>query len=109
MNTLRDYLQLSKSRIVLMVLITTAAGFFFAAPHGSFVLLANTLIGTALVAAGTNALNEYVERDLDGKMHRTRRRPLPAGRISPHAALLFASAISFIGIAGLALFVNWLT
>ena len=54
---LLDYLELSKSRIVLMVLITTAAGFFYASPHGSIALLVHALIGTALVAAGTNAIS----------------------------------------------------
>ena len=106
---IRDYLELSKHRIVLMVLMTAAAGFFYAAPHASLVLLAHMLIGTALVAAGTNALNEYVERDLDGSMRRTQRRPLPAGRITPRAALLFATSIAIIGTAYLAYFVNWLT
>jgi heme o synthase len=106
---MRDYLQLSKSRIVLMVLITTAAGFFYAAPHGSIALLMQTLIGTALVAAGTNALNEYVERDLDRSMRRTQRRPLPSGRMTPRAALLFASGVAIAGTLYLGLAVNWLT
>lgn len=106
---MRDYLELSKSRIVMMVLITTAAGFFYAAPHVSIVLLINTLVGTALVAAGTNALNEYVERDLDRSMRRTQRRPLPAGRMTPRAALTFASGIALAGTAYLGLTVNWLT
>ena len=108
-TAIRDYLELSKSRIVLMVLITTAAGFLFAAPHGSIALLLNTLIGTALVAAGTNALNEYAERDLDARMWRTRSRPLPSGRITPRAALLFASTVALIGTVYLAVAVNWLT
>ena len=85
-NLTRDYLELSKSRIVMMVLITTAAGYFFAAAHVDWILLLNTLIGTGLVAAGTNALNQYVERDHDAKMRRTRLRPLPDGRITPRAA-----------------------
>ncbi len=106
---IRDYLELSKSRIVLMVLVTTAAGFFYAAPHAALLLLMHTLIGTALVAAGTNALNEYAERDLDGSMRRTQRRPLPAGRITPRAALLFASTVAIIGTLYLGLAVNWLT
>ena len=105
----RDYLELSKSRIVLMVLITTAAGYLFAAPHVSALLLMHTLVGTALVAAGTNALNQYVERELDGRMHRTRTRPLPAGRITPRAALLFSSAVAVIGTVYLAIAVNWIT
>ncbi|HEV7767115.1 MAG TPA: heme o synthase [Thermoanaerobaculia bacterium] len=105
----RDYLQLSKSRIVLMVLITTAAGFLFAAEHVDGMLLLHTLVGTALVAAGTNALNQYVEREHDARMHRTRTRPLPAGRITPRAALIFASGIAIVGTVYLGLAVNWLT
>jgi len=96
-NVVRDYLQLSKSRIVMMVLITTAAGYLFATRSVDWTLLVNTLIGTALVAAGTNALNQYVERDHDAKMRRTRLRPLPDGRISPRAALFFSIAISIPG------------
>ncbi|HYS55818.1 MAG TPA: heme o synthase [Thermoanaerobaculia bacterium] len=106
---IRDYLELSKARIVAMVLVTTAAGYLFGASHINVVLLINTLIGTALVAAGTNALNQYVERDLDAKMLRTSHRPLPDGRITPRAALLFASMISVIGTLYLALAVNLLT
>ena len=106
---LHDYLQLCKARIVLMVLITTAAGYLFAAKHVDAALLLNTLIGTALVAAGTNALNQYVEREHDAKMRRTARRPLPAGRIAPRDALVFASAIAVIGTVYLGLAVNWTT
>jgi len=105
----RDYLELSKSRIVLMVLITTAAGYLFAAGKVDPVLLLHTLLGTALVAAGTNALNQYVERGHDAKMQRTRARPLPAGRVSPQAALVFSSAIAILGTLYLGLAVNWLT
>jgi protoheme IX farnesyltransferase len=109
MKTVRDYLQLSKARIVMMVLITTAAGYFFGVKHFDGLLLLNTLIGTALVAAGTNALNQYIEREHDGKMRRTRLRPLPDGRITPRAALVFSAAIAIIGTIYLALMVNVLT
>jgi protoheme IX farnesyltransferase len=105
----RDYLELSKSRIVMMVLITTAAGYLFAARHVHWSILLNTLIGTALVAAGTNALNQYVEREHDGRMRRTRLRPLPNGRITPRAAFVFSVAISIIGTVYLGVAVNWLT
>lgn len=108
-RALSDYLELSKSRIVFMVVLTTAAGFLFAADAVSPLLLLHTLIGTALVAAGTNALNQYVERAHDAKMHRTRTRPLPAGRITPRAALVFSWAISILGTLYLGLAVNWLT
>jgi len=108
-QVVRDYLELSKHRIVMMVLITTAAGFFAAAQPFNAWLLVNTLIGTALVAAGTNALNQYVEREHDARMKRTKNRPLPAGRMTPRAALIFSSAIAAIGTIYLALAVNPLT
>jgi len=106
---IRAYLELSKSRIVLMVLVTTAAGYVIGAHPFRWLVLLNALIGTGLVAAGTNALNQYVERDFDGMMKRTRRRPLPSGRMSPRAALVFATSISIIGTVYLGLLVNWLT
>jgi len=105
----RDYLELSKSRIVFMVVITTASGYLFAAKHVDPLLMLHALIGTALVAAGTNALNQYVERGHDAKMHRTRTRPLPAGRITPNAALLFSAGVAVVGTLYLGFLVNWLT
>src|SRR5438477_10938786 len=92
-----------------MVIITTGAGFFFGAKPVDVFLLITTRMGTALVAAGTNALNQYVERDHDAKMRRTQHRPLPDGRISPRAALIFATTISIVGTAYLAFTVNLLT
>lgn len=72
-------------------------------------LLANTLIGTALVAGGTNAWNQIRERDIDARMARTRRRPLPSGRLTAPAAMWFASAITAVGVGYLAASVNLLT
>jgi heme o synthase len=69
-------------------------------------LLAHTLLGTALVAAGTNAFNQLGERDVDALMRRTAHRPLPSRRLSPRAAGLFAGAISVAGVVWLAVFVN---
>jgi len=92
------------------VLLTAAAGFYLGG--GGTVdlrLLFATLLGTALVAAGTNAFNQVRERDADARMHRTRKRPLPSGRISPRAAALFAGLISTAGVVYLALAVNYLT
>ena len=66
-GVVRDYLELSKSRIVMMVLITTAAGFLATARPFNVLLLVHTLVGTALVAAGTNALNQYAEREHDAR------------------------------------------
>jgi protoheme IX farnesyltransferase len=69
-------------------------------------VLFHTLLGTALIAGGTNALNQVAERDLDGLMHRTRNRPLPAGRLGAPAATAFAWTIALLGFVELATFVN---
>lgn len=104
------FLELTKPRITQLVLLTAAAGFYLGS-RGSvdLWLLAHTLIGTALVAGGTNAFNQLRERDVDGRMRRTRNRPLPSGRISPRAAGVFAAAISLAGVCYLGMLVNVLT
>ena len=105
-----DYLELTKPRVTSLVLATTLVGFYLGSRGPvDFILLLNTLLGTALVAGGTSALNQYVEREQDGRMLRTRRRPLPAGRLDPAHALVFAAAISMAGMLHLALTVNLLT
>lgn len=105
-----DFMQLTKPGITRMVLLTSAVGFYIGA-RGSvdWLLLLNSLFGIALAASGTNALNQYAERDLDALMVRTRNRPLPSGRMTPRAALLFSAGISVAGILHLTLFVNLLT
>lgn len=105
---LRDYLELSKARIVMMVLITASAGYLIGTQRVDALLLFNLLLGTALVAGGTNALNQYAEREHDAKMNRTRSRPLPAGRVTPRAALLFSLTIAVVGTIYLGATVNWL-
>jgi heme o synthase len=105
---IRDYLELSKARIVMMVLITAAAGYVIGAKQFDALVLVNMLIGTALVAAGTNALNQYAERHHDARMNRTKSRPLPDGRMTPRAALLFSLSIAVAGTLYLGLTVNWL-
>jgi protoheme IX farnesyltransferase len=105
----KDYLQLTKPRIVLMIVMTTIAGYCLASPQPfNPILLLNTILGTALVAGGTNALNQWAERDLDKKMNRTRMRPLPDGRISGRGAFIFSSLVAIIGVVYLALLVHWL-
>jgi heme o synthase len=92
------------------VLLTAAAGFYLGSAGGVDVrLLLQTLVGVALVAAGTNAFNQVRERDVDALMRRTQGRPLPSGRVSPRAAALFAASISLAGVGYLALAVNFLT
>ena len=92
------------------MLLTAAAGFYLGSGTQVDVgLLLRTLVGVALVAAGTNAFNQVRERDVDARMQRTQRRPLPSGRLSPRAAAVFAAVISLAGVAYLALAVNLLT
>lgn len=108
-SVLRDYYQLAKPRIVFLILVTTVAGMWLAAggPPAPGIV-GWTLLGTALAAAGGGVLNCYVDRDLDRLMERTRHRPLPAGRVSPRAALAYGMALSAAGPAVLALRVNGL-
>jgi heme O synthase-like polyprenyltransferase len=103
-------LELSKPRITQLVVLTAAAGYYLGS-QGAFRLgvFAATLAGTALVAAGTNAFNMVRERDVDARMQRTRNRPLPAGRVSPRAAIIFAAAAATVGIGLLAWRVNLVT
>ena len=104
------FLELTKPGITRLVLVTTAAGFYLAVgASGSLLLFVNALFATALVASGTNALNQWFERDADAHMRRTARRPLPSGRLSSGEALLFAWGISLFGLIYFALFVNALT
>jgi len=105
-----DLLELTKPRIVGLVVATAAAGFYLAAPGGVDVtLFLNAMLGTTLVAAGTNALNQVAERDVDAIMRRTARRPLPTGRVGPADAAWFAWLLGASGIACLAALVNPLT
>ncbi|HET9386434.1 MAG TPA: heme o synthase [Gemmatimonadales bacterium] len=107
---LAAYWALTKPGITGLVMLTTGAGVALAARDAmDIALLAYTLIGTGFVVAGTNALNQWWERDADARMHRTRRRPLPAGRLEPGAALVFALGISTAGLVWLGTLVNGLT
>jgi len=107
---LTDLAELTKPGISLMVLVTTGLGFLLAT-HGPlpWLRLAATLLGTGLVSAGASALNQVVERDLDARMKRTARRPLPSGRLEFETALVFAIVLSVAGVTVLATAVNLLT
>lgn len=106
-----DLLELVKPRITFLVSITTAAGFAVATPYGEFPWphFGHTVLGTALVCAGSAAWNQYVERGLDARMRRTARRPLPAGRRRPALAAAWGTLLAALGTVELALFVNVLT
>ena len=102
-----DLVALTKPRVVLMVLVTAVVGYYVGlAGRADWWRVVHLLIGTMLAAGGTLALNQYIERDVDALMDRTRMRPLPEGRLAPLEALLFGVAITLGGVLYLAAFVN---
>src|SRR5947208_1489184 len=104
-----DFLSLTKPRVLLLVLIATGLGWVMAAAALDVGVLAHALLGTALVAGGTAALNQYIERAHDAHMRRTARRPLPAGRLQPQEVLWFGLGLSLAGTVYLAVTLNLLT
>ena len=114
LRRLADFFELTKPRIVLMVLVTAFVGFYVGSEKvPDYLRLLQMLLGTALAAGGTLALNQFLERDTDAMMERTRHRPLPDGRVQPREALWFGTAITIAGLAYLGLAVNigsaWVT
>jgi protoheme IX farnesyltransferase len=102
-----DYVSLAKPRIIPLLLITALGGMMMAERGWpSTGLVALTLLGGALAAAGAGAINCWIDRDLDREMFRTRRRPLPDGRIAPSHALLFGIALGLAAFLLLAFWVN---
>jgi protoheme IX farnesyltransferase len=102
-NRVADYLELTKPRISVLVLFTVAAGGFLAAGATLDVAaLFHAVIGTALVASGASALNQWMERHRDSLMRRTENRPLPAGRVQPVEAMIFGIALGVAGVVYLA-------
>lgn len=103
-----DFLALCKPRVVAMVLVTTVVGYYLATPAVplDYLRLLATLVGTALAAGGTLALNQLMERDRDARMERTRGRPLPDGRLAPRDALVFGVLLMAGGVLYLALAVD---
>jgi protoheme IX farnesyltransferase len=107
-----DFLGLTKPRITFFILMSAGIGFFYGVQPGqgwTWPGLLHTLAGIGLIASGTAALNQWVERVEDALMRRTRGRPIPSGRVSPDAAFRFGAALAAAGFAQLALFVNVLT
>src|SRR5438874_13777640 len=104
-----DLAELVKARLTLLVLLTTAVGFYLGAePPIDYNALFQTVVGTAAAAAGAAALNQWWERRADALMNRTKSRPLPAGRMSPVRALALGAALSFFGVVYLAIVCNGL-
>ena len=105
-----DLVELVKARLTLLVLLTTAVGFYLGAESPiDYRALFNTVFGTAAAAAGAAALNQWWERRVDALMRRTRTRPIPAGRMAPRQALMLGAALSVFGVAYLAIVCNALS
>ena len=105
-----DFIELVKPRLVVMILITTAAGFYLGAQQTvDWLRCLHTLVGAGLTAAGVLGLNQYLERDVDAQMKRTQERPLPGGRMSPITALLVGAVLTGSGMLYLTFIVNMLS
>ncbi|HEX2466929.1 MAG TPA: heme o synthase [Solirubrobacterales bacterium] len=104
---LRDYLALTKPRIIALLLVTTVATMFAADPSGpALATVLWTMLGGYLAAGGAGAINHYVDRDRDARMARTRGRPLVSGRIEPLHGLVFGIVLGALATVQLALTVN---
>jgi heme o synthase len=115
---LADYVELTKPRIAVMVLFTVAIGYVLGtttvnartSAGGNSLILFHVMFGTALIAAGANTLNQWLERRSDSLMRRTMNRPLPSGRLQSMEVLLFGVILSVVGIGYLILTIpNWVT
>lgn len=97
-----DYLELTKPRLNLLVVITTWAGYYLGMRDDApLALMLHTVVGTTLVAGGASVLNQVWEKDTDRLMRRTRRRPLPDARLQPGPALWFGVVLTLVGLAEL--------
>lgn len=108
-DRLGDFVELTKPRIAILVLFTVLAGGVIAG--GASVdpwILANAVLGTALIASGASVLNQLSERDSDARMDRTAARPLPTGRVAPWEAAVLGYAAAVVGSVYLVLLVHWL-
>ncbi|HEV2127527.1 MAG TPA: heme o synthase [Thermomicrobiales bacterium] len=108
-QTVQDYVMLTKPGIQTLLLVAMLGAMLVASTSvPSFELVLAMLIGGSLSSGGANALNCYIDRDIDAKMSRTRRRATATGRISPAAALAFGVTLSLLGVLVIGLAANWL-
>jgi len=106
---LRAYVALTKPRIIELLLVTAVPSMVAAAGGvPSLGLVAAVLVGGALAAGAANALNCYLDRDIDEVMRRTSRRPLPAHTVAPRSALIYGLVLAVVSVVVMAVFTNWL-
>src|SRR5438034_2311760 len=107
---MRDLVELTKPRITALILVCAAVGFLFGSPDSLRLwALAHVLLGTALMASGTAALNQWYEADSDARMRRTRGRPIASGRMKRSTGFAFGSLLSVVGFVDLWFGTNPLT
>ncbi|HEX7361525.1 MAG TPA: heme o synthase [Bryobacteraceae bacterium] len=104
---MKDYIDLTKPRITWLIVMSAGIGYYFGGSWSLWTLV-NTLLGTAFIASGTAALNQWYERDADACMRRTQWRPLPSGRLTPTQAFWCGVALSVVGALELGFGANWL-
>ena len=104
--SVRSLYELAKPNLTLLVVVTAVIGFYLGSGEGPvrWLQLVMMIVGTALTSAGACALNMFIEREIDGLMPRTRKRPIPSGRVSPESALFFALITFSWGFGALATF-----
>lgn len=106
-SVVRDYVTLTKPKIISLLLVTAAGGMFLAEQGlPSLMMLAWVWIGGALASGGANAINQHLDRDIDREMRRTQSRPVAGERVSPRYALVFGIALNVAAFALLATLVN---
>jgi protoheme IX farnesyltransferase len=107
LSRLADYTEIAKPRISVMVLLTVSCGYLLAIESSpvTFTLL-RACVGIAVVAIGSSAINQWIERETDARMHRTMNRPLPSGRLAPSEVLFLGLIAASLGCTYLALTVN---
>ncbi len=109
-NKIKAYVELSKLRVVTLMLVTVVVGMLMATQAAiSPLLIINSLLGIALCASSGGAINHFLERESDKKMARTQKRPIPSGLVSPAECLIFAGVTLLLGVIILIKFVNIIT
>lgn len=107
---LADYLEIIKPKISMMVLLTVSCGYVLGMETSTIsITLLHACLGIAVVAVGSSAINQWIERETDGRMRRTKNRPLPSGRLAPAEVLIVGFLAAVIGCTYLTIFVNTLT